>query len=540
MKRRSIQWSLPLSFAGIALLAALLLGSLMLIVLNQYYTEQEKQFLESNAENLKSVVVQIINSDQPRADKQQMVTSLSFITELQIRVLDDHYRVLYDSGVPSATSMVDFVTTTYGTADRADVTITQMEQNGGTTDGTAGQAKPLGGAGDNPLDRISVGQFYTTKVAGIEKTPGVDSPISMVIVRDYGLGYNFESLADARSNLFIISNLDGSGRQLELSNGPAYGQEVIRSVVIAWAIAGLLAVILSAVAGWISSRQVVGPVMSLLHATEVMRQGNLSARAIVPGRGSNREFEELALSFNSMADRVEQNVDTLKNFIADAAHEINTPLTAIQTNLELLKQGWNQEYVQRAIAQCERLYVLNDELLDLSRIEANGRQNSAAEIDLKIFLEEISEVYASRSEQKDICFHFHQAEEPVMVWGSVGLLRKAVCNILDNSLKFTPTDGSITLSLTVDDEQANIRVADTGIGIPQADLPNLFGRFHRGRNSANFPGNGLGLAIARACLDTFGGNVQIHSEEGAGTTVTICLPKKKCEISETVAVNSNG
>lgn len=530
MKRRSIQWSLPLSFAGIALLATLLLGSLMLIVLSQYYTRQEKQFLESNAENLKTVVVQIVNSDQPQTDKEQMVTSLSFIAEMQIRVLDVNYQVLYDSGVPSAASMVDFITTTIGDAQPSDGVILTMQPADTSAIGIAKATPAVSTSQDGtPLDQIIVGQFYSTKTGTIgndqdAEAAGVDLPISMVVVRDYGLGYNFDSIGDARSNLFTITDLDSSGKKLELSNGPAYGQEVIRSVMAAWGIAGLLAVILSAAAGWVSSRQVVAPVMSLLRATEVMRQGNLSARAAVPGKGSNREFEELAVSFNSMADRVEQNVATLKSFIADAAHEINTPLTAIQTNLELLKQGWNQEYLQSAITQCERLYVLSDELLDLSRIEAAGQQNSEAEIDLRKCLEEIAEVYASRCEQKDISFHSDLVDAPVIVSGSDSLLRRAVGNILDNSLKFTRTGGSITLSVTVEESAVSIRVADTGIGIPQADLPNLFGRFHRGRNSAHFPGNGLGLAIARACVDTFGGDIQISSVEGSGTTVMICLP----------------
>lgn len=529
MKRRSIRWSLPLSFAGIALLATLLLGSLMLIVLSQYYTEQEKRFLESNATNLKSVVVQIISSDQPLLEKEEMVTSLAFIAEVQIRVLDEHSKVLYDSGVPSAISMVDFVTTTYETTEDADVTISRVDAPADTTQGTVMPAQPITGSEMNPLDQIVVGQFHSTVIAPIDNTPDqgatvMNLPISMVIVRDYGLGYNFDSITDSRSNLFVILDLDGSGKQLELSNGPAYGQEVIRSVMIAWAIAGLLGVILSAAAGWLSSRQVVTPVMSLLRATEVMRQGNLSARAAVPGKGSNREFEELALSFNSMADRVEQNVATLKSFIADAAHEINTPLTAIQTNLELLKQGWNPDYLQSAITQCERLYQLSDELLDLSRIESAGRAESTTEVDVQACLREISEVYASRCEQKDILFQYRAADEPVTLCGSAALLRRALGNILDNSLKFTPAAGSITISTTVDAARVCVEVTDTGIGIPATDLPNLFGRFHRGRNSAHFPGNGLGLAIARACVDTFGGEIQISSVEGSGTTVTICLP----------------
>ena len=123
---------------------------------------------------------------------------------------------------------------------------------------------------------------------------------------------------------------------LEFSNGPSYGADVIDSVTLAWLIASVFAIAIAALTGWFMSKRVTRPVLALEKATRQMEEGDLSVRVNLPDE-RQQEFLSLANSFNGMAGQVEQTVSTLRAFIADAAHELHTPLTALQTNIELAR-----------------------------------------------------------------------------------------------------------------------------------------------------------------------------------------------------------
>jgi signal transduction histidine kinase len=169
-----------------------------------------------------------------------------------------------------------------------------------------------------------------------------------------------------------------------------------------------------------------------------------------------------------------------------------------------------------------RLEALTTGLLALSRIEAKTAVPPYTPINLTALVQSSTELYASRAEQAGIVFTVNAAE-PVTVLGHEEQLRQAIQNLLDNSLKFTPSGGEVKLAMRSENFQVFIRVADTGIGIPEAERAYLFGRFHRGRNATTYPGSGLGLAIVQAIVDAHQG--QIFVESGSwGTAVTIQLP----------------
>ncbi|NIV30792.1 MAG: HAMP domain-containing protein, partial [Anaerolineae bacterium] len=157
---------------------------------------------------------------------------------------------------------------------------------------------------------------------------------------------------------------------VELSEGPAYGQEIVDSVARGWLLAGAVAIGVAAVVGWIVSRRISAPLVALSEVTASMAGGDLSARADVDRKD---ELGTLARSFNRMAAQVEETVIGLRRFVSDAAHEIHTPLTALHTNLELAQRdaaAGSEEHVLAAQAQVERLEVLTGGLLELSRLES--------------------------------------------------------------------------------------------------------------------------------------------------------------------------
>src|SRR5207249_4711372 len=181
-----------------------------------------------------------------------------------------------------------------------------------------------------------------------------------------------------------------------------------------WAISSAIAIFLAALIGWYISRRISAPVLALTDVTGRMTQGDLSSRADIKSRD---EFGQLARSFNEMAAQVEQTVSTLREFVADAAHELHTPLTALQANLELARDEKNTsartKYLLRAQEQSQRLEVLVQSLLDLSRIEAAESKSTFAPVNFIQLVREVGEQFASRAEQADRAFTMNLPEDDI-------------------------------------------------------------------------------------------------------------------------------
>jgi signal transduction histidine kinase len=242
-----------------------------------------------------------------------------------------------------------------------------------------------------------------------------------------------------------------------------------------------------------------------------MADGDLSTRAEVHRAD---ELGILGIAFNRMAAQVENTVESLRQFTADSAHELHTPLTALQTDLQLLAAGSDpaqQQRVLRAQGQARRLRDLADSLLELSRLEAEPVVGERPLLNLTQLVQTTGELMASQAEQGDLDFEMQLPDYPISVRGDEVQLQRALLNVLENSLKFTPPPGRISLTLAEEEETAVTMVRDTGIGIPPEDLPQLFNRFHRGRNTGGFAGSGLGLAIVQEIMERHNGLVTVQS-----------------------------
>jgi signal transduction histidine kinase len=210
-----------------------------------------------------------------------------------------------------------------------------------------------------------------------------------------------------------------------------------------------------------------------------------------------------------MAETIETKVAALRRFVADAAHELGTPLTALHTNLELV----DDPQIASALEQVERMDALTRNLLDLSHLEAAGSDIQFENVDLAGLLRDLAEPYASRAEQVEISFNLDGGLKPVIIQGDAAQLRILIQNLLDNAIKFTQAGGQVNVNLSQQNDTVQLSVADTGIGIPEEDLPHLFSRFHRGSNAAAYPGSGLGLAIVKAIADRHGASLSVESDQ---------------------------
>jgi signal transduction histidine kinase len=330
--------------------------------------------------------------------------------------------------------------------------------------------------------------------------------------------------ANLRSDQQIRSDLFDADHQrvgtLLVSDGPAYGSEIVRSVARGWALAGGISVLLAAAAGWFVSRQISKPLLALTDVTARMTAGDLSTRANVQRQD---ELGTLATSFNTMADRIQEIVVTLQRFVADAAHELHTPLTALRTNLELVQSGHSPAAIHRAHEQVLRLEKLTDGLLILSRIESHTANGQHEPVNLVDLIHSMSELYASRAEQAGLDYAVSLPEQVPYVSGHPDQIASVISNLMENAIKFTPSGGAVHLRLRQVDQTLEVAVQDTGIGIPPDDLPLLFERFRRCRNAAPYPGSGLGLAITKAIVKAHGGTIRAESSR-AGTTMHVVLP----------------
>jgi signal transduction histidine kinase len=491
----SIRRRLPLSYAAIALLAALVLGAVLLLILRDYYTRVERDYMQGSAQAIGFSLAQLIEEDQPDEVLQARLDSFAFLSGTRVRVFDSEGQLVASSAPPGNYRVA------LAPAPVGEPRVPALE------------GRPV------IVIRPGVAASTTVTTTGAilwPPLPGTGRWLDVLETTGRTVPFHLQAQT-ATSSQVIQMPIYGTGHQLlgyvELSQGPAYAREIVADVTRGWGIASAVAVILAAGAGWLVSRRISAPLSALTDVTASMAGGDLSARADT-SRGD--EFGTLARSFNAMVDRVEDTIFTLRRFVSDAAHELNTPLATLRANLEMMRRDsipGQEARVARAQAQVERLEVLTRGLLDLSRIEASVDQGEAGTVSLTALVQEMAELYASRAEQAGLAFELSLPQTAITVHGDEGQLQQALTNLLDNAVKFTPEGGSVHLGLVRQGDTAVVWVEDTGIGICEADLPLLFRRFHRGRNTEGYPGSGLGLAIVKAIADAHDGQVQAETTQ---------------------------
>ncbi len=471
LKNRPLRWQLALTYAGIALLTAALLGGILLTVLGRYYIRAEDAYLHAAAER----VARQLSIPVP-ADIEQRVAIAALGTQTRVRVYDASGELVYDSGSPQSIDPGDFL----------------PGDDGGRGSDGGRLPRPLGGGifGGSGASTARSSRELRLELTGATASGG---------------GQTFGHIV--------------------LSEAPASGRDVLVSITQGWILAAVVAVLMAAIAGYLLSARISRPLAALTETSDRMADGDLSARAAVDRYD---EVGQLSESFNTMAERIEGTVVTLRQFVADAAHEIGTPLTALQADLELAEAEASTDderrLVRRALTQARRLEDLSTNLLNLSRLEAGDAPMRIEPVDVTALARQGADAVASSAEQAGLEFEIRIASEPLVVLADSARLQGVIENLLDNAVKFTPVEGGrVSLTVAREADSVLVSVSDTGMGIPAAEQDRVFSRFHRGRNAAAYPGSGLGLAIVRASVERFGGSVGFESSE-AGTRFDVRLP----------------
>jgi heavy metal sensor kinase len=288
-----------------------------------------------------------------------------------------------------------------------------------------------------------------------------------------------------------------------------------------------LLIILAAGVGWFMARQAVSAVEAVTRTAQNISAGALEQRVPVKARGD--EIDQLATTFNQMLDRIQTLVTEIKEMSENIAHDLKSPITRIRGLAEVtLSTGKSKsEYENMAastIEECDRLLDMINTMLMISKTEAGVDKIAREDLNLAGLVREACDLFAPTAEDKGLSMTcLVPGQQPFS--GDIRLLQRMLANLIDNAINYTPSGGTVTVSLSDDGGNFLLSVTDTGIGIASSDLPKVFDRFYRGDQSRSQPGVGLGLSLARAIARSHGGEIHVTSTPGQGSTFTVNLPK---------------
>jgi two-component system heavy metal sensor histidine kinase CusS len=239
-----------------------------------------------------------------------------------------------------------------------------------------------------------------------------------------------------------------------------------------------------------------------------------------------RELKPLAIAFDDMLKRLDDSFTRLSQFSADLAHELRTPIANMtgEAQVALTRDRTAAEYretIESTVGECERLSRIVDNLLFVARVDAAREPIARKRFDGRAAAEKIAAFYQTIAEERHVTI---RCSGEGQIYADPDLFERAVGNLLDNALRFTPENGSIRIALSENDGQFELAVGDNGCGIAPEHLPRVFDRFYRADSSRGSDGAGLGLALVKSIVDLHGGSVGIQSEVGRGTTVTLSFP----------------
>ena len=241
-----------------------------------------------------------------------------------------------------------------------------------------------------------------------------------------------------------------------------------------------------------------------------------------------RELQPLAIAFDEMLKRLDDSFTRLSQFSADLAHELRTPIANMlgEAQVALSRDRSSAEYretIESTIGECERLSGIVDNLLFVARADAASEPVARKRFDARAAVEKIAAFYQTIAEDHHVAI---SCSGQGQISADPALFERAVGNLVDNALRFTPHNGSIEIALADSPSDFKVAISDNGSGIAPEHLPRVFDRFYRAESSRGSDGAGLGLALVKSIVDLHGGTARIHSEPGRGTVVTLTFPKR--------------
>jgi two-component system, OmpR family, heavy metal sensor histidine kinase CusS len=363
------------------------------------------------------------------------------------------------------------------------------------------------------------------------QTPGMDQLFpSEIFPPPQKSAATIGGLKDYRtgSKLFILVALNEEfGSQLytlQLAQDRSSDEQVERNFALLFIAVLFGGVVASALIAIIVTRRGLRPLREMTESLGRIGPDQLKQR--IGSTGWPRELQPLAIAFDQMLERLDDSFTRLSQFSADLAHELRTPIANMlgEAQVALTRDRAADEYrdtIESTVAECERLSRIVDNLLFVARVDAASEPIARKRFDARVAIEKIAAFYQTVADDHHVTIscrgegHIHADPD---------LFERAVGNLLDNALRFTPQNGSIQIALCQREVDFEVSISDNGCGIAEQHLPRVFDRFYRAESSRGSDGAGLGLALVKSIVDLHGGSAVIESNLGRGTKVKLLFP----------------
>lgn len=319
----------------------------------------------------------------------------------------------------------------------------------------------------------------------------------------------------------------GEGYSIMYARPLTFLQSTLRSLWVVIVIAGMAGILTTTVASLLVAKGALAPVRRLSLAVRTVTQTDQLNPIRIYGRD---DLGQLTMSFNAMLRSLQTSREQQRQLIADAGHELRTPLTSMRTNIELLvaddksgmlPEGARSEILDDVAAQLGEFSALVGDLVALTSDDHLQRPHEPLD------MSEVVEAAIERAKRRGPGITFNVTLEHSEIMGDASTLERAITNLLDNAVKFSPPDGAIDVLL----EDGTITIIDEGPGIAEDELPQIFDRFFRSDRARNTQGTGLGLSIVQHTADAHGGVVKAGNQPGKGARFTFRVPS----IPQTIA-----
>lgn len=291
----------------------------------------------------------------------------------------------------------------------------------------------------------------------------------------------------------------------------------------------LFSIAVSIVVGRFLATRSLRPMQRIAADAQRINPERLDERIRLSGTGD--EFDQLVTIFNDLLAHTERYVTQLRQFTADASHELRSPLAALRgmTEVALSNEQSVEEFrrvLEDNISHYDRLQRIAEDLLIIAQLEAGEQILRPSTLELGKVIQNVVDLYRPMAEEQGIELFVSRSEDVTIVADSARV-KQVVCNLIDNAIKYTLHHGRVSVSVFANENSAHIMFEDTGIGIAPDSLPRVFDRFYRSdqaRTSTNGVGSGLGLSICKSIVEAHGGEIRIDSVLGKGTSITVSLP----------------
>ncbi len=469
----------------IILLSFSILGSAMLFFVARYWINDKKQLMSENVDNIVATTIDLVESSGTEFDNVNsvrilcnMLTTISSAIDSDVFVCNTEGEVVYCQH----TLRQDMILYTGKCPIHSSYHISKDILDGMSSDGYSELTK---------LDGLFLNYNFV-----VAKPIETDSNI---------IGYVFSTQP-------ILSGMI----------------DFLVSILQIFLISSIIALLIACAAAYYLTYRLTSPLREMSDATKRYAQGDFSYRVFVSGKG---ELADLSVAFNLMAKELATLESSRRSFVANVSHELKTPMTTIGGFIDGILDGTIEEdkheyYLQIVSNEVKRLSRLVTGMLNMSKIEAGELSIKPVKFDISEMIFRTTLAFEQIIEKKSIEIVGMDSMQSITVNADEDMINQVVYNLIDNAVKFTPPEGTITFGVNSDDDKVIVRIKNTGEGIPSDEIGRVFERFYKVDKSRSYDvrGAGLGLYLVRTMIEMHGGKISVISTENEFTEFIFWLP----------------